>query len=246
MALLAIGVLILFFFWPVILVGIIIFLVWMFWPEKKWQCLGCNKKFHREKSCKEHIQNCDGNRHREERIRQEKENTKREQESEGQKKYRHRWGKHRDSSFYDNPFDDDFWKEDVYGNDQKSWEEDEEFWKYRDPEWFYNTRGDYYHSQRNFREEQEYWKRQYEEAKREYDKAYEELLKELDKPDVKKCYKKLGLATNATFDEVKKQFRRLALKYHPDKCKDKAKGEKKFKEIFEAYETIKCSMTNST
>ena len=44
---------------------------------------------------------------------------------------------------------------------------------------------------------------------------------------------------------VKKQFRKLALKYHPDKCKDKAKGEKKFKEIFEAYETIKCSMTNS-
>jgi len=245
MILLGLAVMILFFFWPVILVGGIIFLAWLFWPEKKWQCLGCNKKFHRENSCKEHIQNCEENKQREEEIRRREENRRREEEQRNRKKYRHRWGKNRDSSFYDNPFDDDFWKDDVYGNDQKSWEEDEEFWKYRDPEWFYNTRGDYYHSQRNFKEEQEYWKRQYEEAKREYDRAYEELLKELTKPDIKQCYKKLGLATNATFDEVKKQFRRLALKYHPDKCKDKTKGEKKFKEIFEAYETIKCSMTNS-
>jgi curved DNA-binding protein len=52
----------------------------------------------------------------------------------------------------------------------------------------------------------------------------------------------LGLATTATFDEVKKQFRKLALKYHPDKCKNKKVGEKKFKEIFEAYETIKNSV----
>ena len=242
MILLGLAVMILFFFWPVILVGGIIFLAWMFWPEKKWQCLGCNKKFHRENSCKEHTQNCEGNRQREEEIRQREENRHREEEQTNRKKYRHRWGKNRDSSFYDNPFDDDFWKDYVYGNDQESWEDDEEFWKERDPDWFYNTRGNHYHSQRNFEEEQEYWKRQYEEAKREYDKAYEELMGHLDKKDVKKCYKKLGLATTATFDEVKKQFRKLALKYHPDKCKDKKTGEKKFKEIFEAYETIKNSV----
>ena len=68
MVLAVIAVLVLFFFWPVILAGVIIFLVWIFWPEKKWQCLGCNKKFHRKNSCKEHTQNCEGNRLREERI----------------------------------------------------------------------------------------------------------------------------------------------------------------------------------
>ena len=62
MVLAVIAVLILFFFWPVILAGIIIFLIWMFWPEKKWQCLGCYKKFHRENSCKEHSKNCEENR----------------------------------------------------------------------------------------------------------------------------------------------------------------------------------------
>ena len=102
------------------------------------------------------------------------------------KKYRHRWGKNRNSSFYDNPFDDEFWKDDVYGDDQEFWDEQEEFWKDVDPEGFYNRRGDHYNSQKNFKEEQEYWKRQYEEAKREYDKAYEELMGSLNKKDVKK------------------------------------------------------------
>ena len=68
MVLAVIAVLVLFFFWPVILAGVIIFLIWIFWPEKKWQCLGCNKKFHRENSCKEHTQNCEENRQREEEI----------------------------------------------------------------------------------------------------------------------------------------------------------------------------------
>jgi len=241
MSLLVIGFLVLFFFWPVILAGVIILLVWMFWPEKKWKCLGCGKKFHRENSCKEHSQICEENRRREEQIRQQEESRRREEEQRNKKKYRHRWGKYRDSSFYENPFDEDFWRD--YVKDDKYWDDDEEFWKDIDPERFYNWRGDYYHSQRRFREEQEYWKRQYEEAKREYDKAYEELMEELDKPDINKCYKKLGLETTATFDEVKKQFRKLVLKYHPDRCKNKKVGEKKFKEIFEAFETIRNSVT---
>ncbi len=86
MALLVIGFLILFFFWPVILAGVIIFLIWMFWPEKKWQCLGCNKKFHRENNCKEHSKNCEPNRRREERIRQQEENRHQEQQERGRKK----------------------------------------------------------------------------------------------------------------------------------------------------------------
>jgi len=237
-------VMIIFFFWPIILGAIILFIIWMCWPEKKWQC-SCGKKFYSEKSCINHSENCEVNK----RVNKEREESERRQrenrQEQGRSKYRHRWGKNRDSSFYDNPFDDDFWKDDVYGDDQEFWDEQEEFWKDVDPEGFYNRRGDHYHSQKKFKEEQEYWKRQYEEAKREYDRLYEELLGKLNEKDVKKCYKKLGLTTTATFDEVKKKFRILVLKYHPDKCKDKRVGDKKFKEIFEAYETIKKSVMTS-
>ena len=79
MILLGVAVMILFFFWPVILVGGIIFLAWMFWPEKKWKCLGCDKKFHRKNSCDKHAQFCEQNRRREERNRQEKERRRKEE-----------------------------------------------------------------------------------------------------------------------------------------------------------------------
>lgn len=52
--------------------------------------------------------------------------------------------------------------------------------------------------------------------------------------DKKRCYDILGLNTQATDDEVKKTYRKLAMLYHPDKGGD----EKKFKEITEAYENI--------
>ena len=63
-----------------------------------------------------------------------------------------------------------------------------------------------------------------------------------------KCWRKISNSLKkkiyfiSNFQLLKKQFRKLALKYHPDKCKDKKTGEKKFKEIFEAYETIKNSV----
>jgi len=52
---------------------------------------------------------------------------------------------------------------------------------------------------------------------------------------MKDYYEILGIQKNATKDEVKKAFRKLATKYHPDK---KTGDETKFKEISEAYSTL--------
>lgn len=48
-------------------------------------------------------------------------------------------------------------------------------------------------------------------------------------------YEILGVSKNASADEIKKAFRKLAVKHHPDRGGD----EKKFKEINEAYEVLK-------
>lgn len=55
---------------------------------------------------------------------------------------------------------------------------------------------------------------------------------------MKDYYKTLGLDKNATEDEIKKAYRKLAKKWHPDKNRDNSKAEEKFKEIQEAYETL--------
>lgn len=57
-------------------------------------------------------------------------------------------------------------------------------------------------------------------------------------------YKVLGIDSSATDDEVKKAYRRLAMKYHPDKMESmgesmKKQAEAQFREINEAYEVIK-------
>src|ERR1700722_4910812 len=51
-------------------------------------------------------------------------------------------------------------------------------------------------------------------------------------------YQIMGLARTATADEIKKAYRRLARKFHPDVSKEKD-AEKKFKEVQEAYEVLK-------
>jgi curved DNA-binding protein len=51
-------------------------------------------------------------------------------------------------------------------------------------------------------------------------------------------YKILGVARTATADEIKKSYRRLARKFHPDVSKEKD-AEAKFKEVQEAYEVLK-------
>jgi curved DNA-binding protein len=56
--------------------------------------------------------------------------------------------------------------------------------------------------------------------------------------DYKDYYKILGVEKSASLDEIKKVFRKLAVKYHPDKTKGDKEAEKKFKEISEAYEVL--------
>jgi molecular chaperone DnaJ len=51
-------------------------------------------------------------------------------------------------------------------------------------------------------------------------------------------YDVLGIFRTASGDEIKKSYRRLAMKYHPDRNKDDASAEGKFKEAKEAYEVL--------
>jgi molecular chaperone DnaJ len=55
----------------------------------------------------------------------------------------------------------------------------------------------------------------------------------------KDYYDTLGVAKGASGDEIKKAYRKLAMKYHPDKNQGDKSAESKFKEINEAYETLK-------
>ena len=52
-------------------------------------------------------------------------------------------------------------------------------------------------------------------------------------------YETLGVSRDATTDELKKSYRKLAVKYHPDKNPGDAAAEAKFKEISEAYDALK-------
>ncbi len=56
--------------------------------------------------------------------------------------------------------------------------------------------------------------------------------------EFKDYYKTLGVNKNATADEIKKAYRQLAKKYHPDKNPGDKSAEEKFKEISEANEVL--------
>ncbi len=52
-------------------------------------------------------------------------------------------------------------------------------------------------------------------------------------------YDILGVQKNASDDDIKKSYRKLAMKYHPDRNKDNKEAERKFKEATAAYEALK-------
>ena len=51
-------------------------------------------------------------------------------------------------------------------------------------------------------------------------------------------YEVLGVARTATADDIKKAYRKLARKYHPDVNPDDTTAEEKFKDIGEAYDVL--------
>ena len=56
--------------------------------------------------------------------------------------------------------------------------------------------------------------------------------------DKRDYYEVLGLSKGASADEIKKSYRQLAKKYHPDLNPDNKEAEAKFKEVNEAYEIL--------
>lgn len=54
----------------------------------------------------------------------------------------------------------------------------------------------------------------------------------------KNYYESLGIDKGASQDDIKKAFRKLSMKYHPDHNPDNEEAEEKFKEINEAYSTL--------
>ena len=51
-------------------------------------------------------------------------------------------------------------------------------------------------------------------------------------------YEVLGVEKNASADQIKKAYRALAIKYHPDKNPGDKEAEEKFKEATEAYSVL--------
>jgi len=51
-------------------------------------------------------------------------------------------------------------------------------------------------------------------------------------------YDVLGVSRTATAEQIKKAYRRLAMKHHPDRCKDDEDASRKFKEVREAYDVL--------
>ncbi len=66
------------------------------------------------------------------------------------------------------------------------------------------------------------------------------MKKEIGYEDIDQARKTLGLEEKESIKNIKKKYRKLALKYHPDKCKSgqREECEKKIKSINQAYNII--------
>jgi molecular chaperone DnaJ len=62
----------------------------------------------------------------------------------------------------------------------------------------------------------------------------------------KDFYGVLGVSRNATPEEIKKAYRKLAMQYHPDKNPNDKSAEEKFREVSEAYETLQNPKSRQT
>ncbi|MEJ2535778.1 MAG: DnaJ domain-containing protein, partial [Calditrichia bacterium] len=58
-------------------------------------------------------------------------------------------------------------------------------------------------------------------------------------------YEILGVGRNATPDQIKTAYRKLAMEYHPDRNQGDKEAENKFKELSEAYEVLRDSNKRS-
>ena len=56
--------------------------------------------------------------------------------------------------------------------------------------------------------------------------------------DYKDYYKILGISRNASTDEIRKAYRKLAMQYHPDRNPGDSQSEERFKEVNEAYQVL--------
>ena len=55
-------------------------------------------------------------------------------------------------------------------------------------------------------------------------------------------YQTLGVSRDASAAEIKKAYKKLAMKYHPDRNAGDKASEEKFKELSEAYEVLSLSL----
>lgn len=105
-----------------------------------------------------------------------------------------------------------------------------------------------YEEDRDKKQEEEINQMSKEEWEEFYRKKQQERLKKPPKPSsIETAFSIMELPKNASLTDVKKQYRKLALKYHPDQVSNLGKehikiAEEKFKKIVNAYETLKIAL----
>ena len=84
------------------------------------------------------------------------------------------------------------------------------------------------------------WRLYREGGEKGWSNAYDEFVESIDPTGEKHAYKVLGVRSTSTDEEIRSAYKKLVVKWHPDKSKgtDKQTYEKKFIQIQEAYEIV--------